>query len=471
MRKPIVAVFLFGLALLGSASLLGCGGNGGHLQKNVVGTITLTVSDPATCGGANGPFSHVYVTISDVQLSNPSAVPPTFADLGNRPTQVDLLGSPNRCFLATLGSNLSLPPGNYMQINVFLASDGTSIPGNHCGLAANCVMLSNDPLNTPHAIQLGSETTRGIKLTSSHIAGGGFTAVAFQQQTLNLNFDACASVINFGTDPNNPQFRFKPVLLAGDTGVAPGSLPSSISGTVVNQATQLPILNGHVIVALEQTDNRGVDRVLMETLADPQGKFSFCPVPPGTYDVVVGATDSQGAAFAATVTLGVPQGKDLGNVPVIAVAGVPHTPATISGTVDTSNGSSQPTSADISLSTLQQVPPSAASGITIPPIAGVNAATIAQATENSAICPANFDCSAYSFNVPPTNPNVGTFSSSGTTYTQGSGSVSYTIEAIPFAPLSGATPECSPSFLVFGPTSASPGGSISAPPLIFGGCQ
>jgi Domain of unknown function (DUF4382) len=467
----MVAVFLFGLALLGLASLLGCEGHRGQSQKNGGGTITLTVSDPATCGGANGPFSHVYVTISHVQLSNPGAVPPTFADLGNSPTQLDLLGSPNRCFLATLGSNLSLPPGNYTQINVLLAPDGTTIAGNHCGLAANCVMLSNDPLNTPHAIQLGSETTQGIKLTSSQIAGGGFNALAFQPQTLNLNFDACASVISFGTDPNNPQFRFKPVLLAGDTGVAPGSLPSSISGTVVNQATQLPIPNGHVIVALEQTDNRGVDRVLMETLADPQGKFSFCPVLPGTYDVVVSATDSRGGAFAASVTLGVPQGKDLGNVPMIAVAGVPNTPAAISGTVDTSNGSSQPTSADISLSALQQVPLSAASGITIPASQGANAATIAQATENSATCPANFDCSAYSFQVPPTNPNVGAFSSGGTAYTQGSGSVSYTIEAIPFAPLSGTTPDCSPSFLVFGPTPASPGGSTSAPPLIFGGCQ
>jgi hypothetical protein len=471
-RQRIVAVFLFGSVLLGLASLLACGGKSSQSQKNLAGTITLTVSDPATCG-ANGPFSHIFVTVSHVQLSpNANAAPgdSSFVDLGNNPTQVDLLGSPNQCFLATLGSNLNLPAGSYTQVRVFLASDGTSIPGNHCGLAANCVMLSNDPLNTPHPIQLGTETTQGIKLTSSQIAGGGFTAIAFQQQTLNLNFDACASVISFGTDPANPQFRFKPLLLAGDTGVTPGSVPSSISGTVVDSATQVPILNGRVIVALEQADSGGVDRVLMETLADPKGKFSFCPVPPGTYDVVVGAT-GQGAAFAATVTLGVPQGKDLGNIPVIAVAGVPNTPAAVSGSVDTANGSSQPTSADISLSALQQIPQNAASGITIPPITGADAATIAQATENSATCPATFDCSAYSFNLPPANPNVGTFSSSGTTYTQGSGSVSYTIEAIPFAPLSGATPDCSPSFLVFGPASVSPGASVSAQPLTFGGCQ
>jgi hypothetical protein len=248
-------------------------------------------------------------------------------------------------------------------------------------------------------------------------------------------------------------------------------LPSSISGTVVDAATQVPIPNGRVIVALEHADSRGVDRVLMEALADPQGKFSFCPVPPGTYDVVVGATDSLGGAFAATVTLSVPQGKDLGKVPMIAVAGVPNTPAAITGAVDTSNGFSHPTSADISLSALQQVPQNAATGMTIPPITGVNAATVVQATGNSGSCPANFDCSAYSFNVPPANPNVGTFSSSGTAYTQGNGAVSYSIEAIPFAPLSGATPDCSPSFLVFGPASVLPGGSVSAQPLIFGGCQ
>jgi len=473
-RQRIVAVILFGSALLGLGSLPACNGKGGLTQKNSAGTITLTVSDPTTCGGVNGTFSHIFVTLSDVQMSpdvNASPGDPTFVSLGNGLKQIDLLGTANQCSLATLGSGLSLPPGSYAQLRVFLAADGTGIPGNQCGPAANCVMLSSDPLNTPHAIQLGTETTQGIKLTSSQIVGGSFTAVALQQQTLNLNFDACASVISFGTDPNNPQFRFKPVLQAGDTGAAPGSLPSSISGTVVDAATQVPIPNGRVIVALEHTDSRGVDRVLMEALADPEGKFSFCPVPPGTYDVVVGAIDSLGGAFAATVTLSVPEGKDLGKVPMIAVAGVPNTPAAITGAVDTSNGFSQPTSADISLSALQQVPQNAATGITIPPITGTNAATVVQATQNSGSCPANFDCSTYSFNVPPANPNVGTFSSSGTAYTQGSGAVSYSIEATPFAPLSGATPDCSPSFLVFGPASVSPGGSVSAQPLIFGGCQ
>ena len=471
MRQRIIGGFLLGSGLLSLAFLSACGGKGGGNIFAQDGTITVTVSDPSTCGGANGPFSHIYVTISSVQL-----VPDQNAAPGNPGTnlgfslkQVDLLGTPNQCFLATLGSKLMLPPGVYPTIKVFLANSG-NVAGNHCGLTANCVMLKSDPLNTPQPIQLGTGTTPEIDLGSDQIVGGSFTAVADQPQTLNLNLDGCASVVTFGPDPNLPQFRFKPVLLAGDTGVPPGSLSNSITGTVVDSATQVPIPNGRTIVALEKQDTRGLDRVIMETLADGQGAFSFCPVPPGTYDVVAAATDSQGNAFAATVTLGVQPGNALGNVPLIAVPGATTTPAVISGTVDTADGLAGAASADITLSALQQVP-QGSTGITIPLIAGASSSTLVQATENLAGCPANFDCSAYSLDVPPANPNAGVFNAAGTVYAQGNGAPTFTVEAVPSLPLSGATPGCSPSFLTSGPVPVSPGVNVPLPAFIFGGCQ
>jgi hypothetical protein len=39
------------------------GGGGGG-----TGTVTTTISDPSTCSAPQGPYSHVYVTIADVQI-------------------------------------------------------------------------------------------------------------------------------------------------------------------------------------------------------------------------------------------------------------------------------------------------------------------------------------------------------------------------------------------------------------------
>ena len=94
--------------------------------------VTVTVSDPATCSSsAAGPYSHVWVTITDVQIHTSATAPdndPNWVDLTpslkNSPQQVDLLAAAsNQCFLATLGSNLALQPGTYQQIRVILADN------------------------------------------------------------------------------------------------------------------------------------------------------------------------------------------------------------------------------------------------------------------------------------------------------------------------------------------------------------
>jgi len=210
--------------------------------------------------------------------------------------------------------------------------------------------------------------------------------------------------------------------------------------------------------------------VVMETLADAQGNFTFCPVSPGTYDVVTSVVNASGAGFAATVTLGIQPGNNLGQVPMIAVPGSPNTPAFLSGTVNTSNGFGQPISADLSVSALQAISSGGVTAVTIPAL-NLPSSTSTIASQSGASCPPNTDCSTYSLEVPPTNPNVGTFNPSGTTYTQGGGAVTYNVETRAFVPLSGGAPDCSPSSQSFGPVTVSPGVSTVVPPQVFGACQ
>jgi Domain of unknown function (DUF4382) len=465
------------LPLVFTMFFFACGGTGPARFSQGGSGITLTVSDPATCSpAAAGPYSHIYVSISDVQASpNPNAVSgdTSFVDLtpglNKAPHLVDLLGTPNQCFLATIGTNLTLPAGTYQHFRVFLAANGTSVvPGSPCGSFANCLTLASDALHTPRDLQIGAEATAGIPIPANRIGGGGFTVDPTRQQVLNLNFDACASVVALSGNA----FRFKPVLLAGDATTA-----NSISGQLVDSASHQPIANSRVIVALEQPDTRGVDRVLMESVADPDGKFNLCPVPQGSYDVVAGGlrTDT-GAAYAATATLGVPVGSALGAVPLL-LTGAPNSGTTVSGTATTStfvNNAPQPASADVTISALQLMTVSGVSttNLTIP-LLGAPASTLNIATQAAFTCPANTDCAGFSALVSPANPNVGVFNAAGTQYSQNAGLVNYSMEGSAFAPVSAAAPDCNPSFQAFNVNNVTPAEALdfTTLPLSFTGCQ
>jgi hypothetical protein len=140
---------------------------------------------------------------------------------------------------------------------------------------------------------LSSEANSGIKIPSGQIAGGQFVIAAGETKDLDIDFNACESVVAQG----NGQFRLKPVLHAGEV-----TLTSiSINGTVVDSVTSQPIPGGTTVVALEQKDSSGIDRMVMETVTTPSGAFSFCPVAAGTYDVVVGTVGGAQLAYAVTV--------------------------------------------------------------------------------------------------------------------------------------------------------------------------
>lgn len=466
MNRPAICLLAL-LSLTASvAFLLSCGSSNGSFMN--AATVQLRVSDPATCSPPQGPFSHIFVTITDVRIHQSSSAAdtdPGWVDLtpglASSPVQVDLLGAATQCFLKVLGSS-EIQPGTYQQIRIMLADNSTAVSGNQCGSSANCVILSNDPMH-PQVLQLSSESKTGIKIPPGQIAGGKFVIAAGESKDLDVDFNACSSIVREG----NGHYRLKPVLHAGEVG-----LQAAISGTVVDAATQSPIVGGNAVVTLEQNDGSGVDRVVVETLTDSNGAFSFCPVSTGTYDVVVTAINGAGIAYSATIIAGVQSGAALGTVPITAAL----VPASITGTITTSTGSSG-TSADLALSALQSI--TVNGNKVTAPLAAQSASTATLMSESGAACPANTDCVSYTLSLPAGNPSIGTFSSSGhqAPAPPAAGAVNYTLDAIAFVPGSAGQRDCNPSELQTSqtgssaPLTVSPGMSVMAATVAFTGCS
>ncbi len=462
--------------MIGIAFVLSSCSSGSHpMTSNTTAKINLAVSDPATCSGPQGPFSHIFVTIADVQINasasagdNDSSWIDLTPNLPQNPQQVDLLGQANnQCFLAMLGSAIELQPGSYQQIRIMLVSNSTPIKSNLCVSTANCVVLSSDSSKTPQPLLLSSQAQTGLKIPSGQIAGGQFVIAAGETKDLDIDFNACASIVAQG----NGQFRLKPVLHAGEVSLT----SSSINGKVVDSVTKQPIVGGNTVVALEQKNSAGIDRVIMETVADASGSFVFCPVAAGTYDVVAVAVSGTQVAYGATVITGVQPGNALGTVPLAAQAGTDTSTASITGQITTSTGSAG-TAADISLSVLQPI--SATVSVTIP-LAAQSAATANLTTASAATCPAKTDCASYTLAVAAANPSVGGFSTSGTQQpaAPASGPVGYTVDAMAFVPGGGGAVDCSPSEMQTSSTTTNtnltvmPGASVTAATLAFTGCQ
>ncbi len=70
-------------------------------------------------------------------------------------------------------------------------------------------MLSSDSSNTPRPLLLSSQSKTGLKIPSGQIAATArFVIAAGETKDLDIDFDACASIVTEG----NGQFRLKPVL-------------------------------------------------------------------------------------------------------------------------------------------------------------------------------------------------------------------------------------------------------------------
>lgn len=396
-------------------------GNGSTGSANTTGTVTTFLSDPPTCEAPNGPYSNVWVTITKVRAhisSNAGANDSNWVDLVNiesMPRQIDLLNLSDEdsttCILNQLGSASGLPPGRYQQIRLHLlptdASPGPAVNACENGgqvVGNNCVVMNG----TAIPLQLSSQDETGIKIPPGQIAGGAINLQAGQPADINIEFNACSSVII----QSGERFRLKPTLLAGEfSGASLNSGENAIrgrvlvgevaAGEVVTSDPPAPISGA--IVLLEQPDGDNIGRVQRSGVTGSSGQFIFCPLPDddGPFDVVIAASDGT-TTYNATVTFSVPVGTNLGDIPLLP-EGSGATPPTIEGEV-TSDAPGGVT--DVDVSPLQEATPMAMGASTINltiPVFG--------ATSQPPLLATSVGSLMYSLSVPASNPVVGTFDS------------------------------------------------------------
>ena len=485
----ILSVLLFVVTTL---IVISCGGGSSSLQSPMMGTVSVSISDPPSCavpsGTTNmapGSFSSVWVTIVSVKAhisataaANSSGWQELAPQLNSAPMQVDLLNLPNggQCLLETLGS-AQLPVGDYQQIRLILlanAATSNQPSANACASLGNVFNCVQDSTGL-HTLDLSSEAQTGLKIPPGQIMGGPLHVTAGQSVDLNIDFDACSSIVAQG----NGVFRLKPTLTAGV--VSPNL--TGISGQVVDSVTMQPIAGA--MVTLQSPDSSGTDRITAAPKAtDSTGHFRFCPLPAQAFDIVIDALTSSGTAYDATIIFNVTGGVDLGAIPLVAetpaTAGASTGPGTISGIVTAINGTTG-ASIDVTLSALETVTVSGATHtFTVPLFPNSNSSVT---VTSSTPCPATGSpkgafCASYSLIVPASNPNVGVFSAGKVTFTApASGNVLYTVEADATNPTTSA-PICSPSSMSTsnnastpaGPLTVTPGATTNAAEIDFSGC-
>ena len=446
------------LAIVGLVA--GCSGgiSTPQMQQMQTGTVMVSISDPPSCKKPNGDFMHVYITVRSVQAHiDPKASDSSSGwqelapQLANQPMQIDLFSdAQTNCVLAQLGS-ASLPVGSYQQIRLLLVSNSASGSGtpstNACaGNGFNCVVLSD---GTIHELELSSQANTGLKIPPGQIVGGPIQVAAGQSVDLNIDFNACASIVREG----NGKFRLKPTLTAGQ--ISPNN--SGIGGQVVDSVTKAPIV-GTVLVAAEMPDTTGIDRIVMQTVTDAHGNFRFCPLPSGTFDIVIVAIGPNNLPYNATAIVNVPNGANLNTIPLVAEVAASG-PAILQGIVTASTATGGG-SADVSLAALQSISfgttmtitrqlniplQAIPATITSPAILSTGLVSISSNANCPAGSPAGANCSSYTLVVPASNPNVGVFSSSGVAYTApAAGDVLFTVDAIAAQPMSGGVLDCIP---------------------------
>jgi hypothetical protein len=457
--KSLYAFGAFTAAVFFLMFAASCGGGNSALQTSATGAIRVTLSDPPSCMPPNGQFAHVFITVRSVQAHISATADDTTPgwqelapQLASQPMQIDLFSAPQtNCILAQLGS-ASLPVGSYQQIRLLLLSNtpaaAAALPASNACAANgfNCVVLSD---NSVHELALSSQDNTGLKIPPGQIVGGPITVAAGKSVDLNIDFNACASIVQEG----NGTFRLKPALTAGQV----SANNSGIGGQVIDAVTKAPIA-GNVLVAVEQPDSTGVDRIVMETTADANGNFRFCPLPTGTFDIVAVAVGPGNLPYNATITLNIPNGTNLGAIPLQPETAA-TAPATLQGFVTATTGTAV-ASADVTVSALQQVSfgsPAVTRQVTIPlesiqatqtssAVASTGLVSITASTTCPTGTPANTNCAQYTLVVPASNPSVAVFSSSGFTYsTPVAPPVPFTVDARAALPNSGGVADCSPS--------------------------
>jgi hypothetical protein len=233
-------------------------------------------------------------------------------------------------------------------------------------------------------------------------------------------------------------------------------------------------VNGTVLVAVEQKDASGIDRVQRAALAGADGSFVFCPLPAGTYDVVIVGTRTDGALYEPSIITGVSVGSTTGAVNLYALASAALSSATLNGAVTSQNSSNAGTVADVELSVLETI---SAVTYTIPlaPTSTQNAATLSVETAPSSgtvMCPTGTNCADFTLQVSAGAASVGAWSSGGTVLSPNVTLATYQIDGAAVVPSSGGVADCSPSEQTTPAFILSAGGvTVPVPTLAFTSCQ
>lgn len=478
MRKSTVLPAIAAIAVL-VVFFAACGGGNNTTQAAQMATVKVSVSDPPTCGSAQGGmYDAVYVAIQDVQIHTSATAgdnDPGWVDLtpnlkGSAPMQVNLLGiRDNQCFLAMLNQNsagqnsgTSIQPGSYQQIRIMLADNLTAVPGDKCGgVGANCVVVKGSPTSATYPLLLSSEAKTGLKIPSGQLAGGKFVVGPGETKDLNIDFNTCASIVQQGNT-----FRLKPVLHAGEANLT----SNSINGTLIDATTNQPIVGQNVVVLLEKNDGSGNDKLYMEAKPNNLGQFDFCPVTdPGPFEVVAVAMNDAGTiAYATTVVTGVQPGNAIGNMkmyPQTVDNVVSQAPASITGLVSTTTGSAG-IKEDVTVRA-QQLLKITPSLTVIVPLGLQSASGLNITTPDASACSgvSNAFCAKYTIAVPAANPTTAAFATSNMTFTQDkTAPVSYTVDAI----ATGCSPSEKPTSAALAVTA---GQTATAETIQLTGCQ
>ena len=240
-RAAVIAATLCSIGIIVVVTTVGCGGggggDGGGGGATVTGQVRTHISDPPVCEAPTGDLEAVWVTVTKVRAHLSSTEDPNgsgwvdLVDLTDNPVQINLLDlDSTQCLLTMLGSTTGLPPGTYQQIRIHLLSNnppgGAAVPSpNACAGTGgyNCVDTVTGGLA---ALLLSSQANNGLKIPPGQISGGGIVLEAGQAADINIDFDACRSVLQQG----NGMWRLKPTLHAGEVSVN----NSVVSGRVID---------------------------------------------------------------------------------------------------------------------------------------------------------------------------------------------------------------------------------------------
>jgi hypothetical protein len=495
-----------------------------HAATGFSGSVSTHVRNSgAVCSTS---YQHVYVTVNDVtaHMSGKGWQDLT-PGLSAAPIQIDLLAeAPTDCFLATLGVTSGLPAGKYQQIRIILDDTGKSTgkgkgkkkgggtpPSvNACSSLVpttyNCIDLGGGNL-VP--LSLSSEGKTGIKIPPGQIAGGGLVIAAGQGADLDIDFNACKSIVKAG---KSGKYKLKPTLHAGEIDlsalVGGDVVEGSISGSDVTPGattvpganlwleSQTPVSDFAIGTPIATIPTAQVENVVATATSDALGHFEFCPVPAGTYELVADADplpssgDSSNATITTDVVVTSSGGPNNLVIPLLddgtssaLLEGLFTTQATASaGTGDNIDfGGVQPfagTSGTVQaiVPPLSLTVPAPAAGA-LPSVATITAPTAANCPDiASPSCPTGTNCECFTLALPASNPVIG---AAGSTYAVPAASPSpagYAVIGAASQLASPATPDCVPADLITDP--ASPfvvtGGAFTLatnPTLSFTGCN